>query len=142
MSPSEPLMIEVNARDMESLRAKLGPELYREGIGRAITDLVHLAEGEIKGRTPFVTGNLRRSIMSDVADAMREAGPEGRVAADETIAVYAWWIETGENRKGHRMKTKPGGYRMFKQGGEAAADKSGEIVAAVVREIETQWSSR
>ena len=139
MSAAEPLMIEVNARDLENLRAKLGPELYREGIGRAITDLVHLAEGEIKARTPFVTGNLRRSERSDVTGATRERDPEGRLA---TVAVYAWWIETGEDRRGRRMKTMPGGYRMFRQGGEVAAEKSGEIVAAVVREIETQWSGR
>jgi hypothetical protein len=83
----EPLKIEVDSRDLEALMAKLAPELYREALGRALTDMAHTAEGEIKSRTPVVTGNLRRSIRSDVANATRERDPEGRVVADETMAV-------------------------------------------------------
>lgn len=134
------ITVEIDAASLAKLEEKLSPELYQEAVKAAFIDVTHAAEGEIKARTPVVTGNLRRSIQSDVRDAGRFPDPETRVAALSTLCEYAWWIETGTTRDGSRqMKSKPGGYRMFEEGAKATQARMPEIIAAIEREITTRW---
>lgn len=146
------IAIQVDTASLAKLQAKLGRGLYEDAVKAAFIDVAHAAEGEIKARTPFVTGNLRRSEQSIVNDAGRFPNPESRVRVHPTMtgkskrgvtvtmAEYAWWIETGENRTtGAKMKSKPGGYRMFAEGRTATEQRVPQIVAGIVNEIESRW---
>lgn len=135
---SDLISVEVDAASLAALQAKLTADLYMDAVKAAFIDVAHAAEGEIKARVPVVTGNLRRSIASDVTNAGRFPQPESRVV---TLAEYGWWIETGETRSGRKMKTKPGGYRMFEEGARATEARIPEIVASIAGEIEKRWGS-
>lgn len=136
------IAIQVDTASLAKLQAKLGPGLYEDAVKAAFIDATHAAEGEIKGRTPVVTGNLRRSIQSDVTNAGRFPDVETRVLAVASLCEYAWWIETGENRTtGAKMKSKPGGYRMFEEGRTATEQRIPQIVQGIVNEIESRWGA-
>lgn len=135
------IAIELDATSLAMLQAKLTSDLYMEAVKAAFIDATHAGEGEIKARTPVVTGNLRRSIQSDVTNAGRFPNPESRVAALASLCEYAWWIETGETKSGRKMKTKPGGYRMFEEGARAVEARIPEIIAGIAGDIEKRWGS-
>ena len=105
-----PLSVSIDAASLARLEKALGPQLYRDAVAKAIGQMTLHGELEIKARTPapdvlecdrdwIRTGDLRRSIMSDVSKVDADE-PEGRVVSDATVVVYGWWIETGENRRG------------------------------------------
>lgn len=120
------------------LQSKLDPKVYRELIRDALIDAAHIAEGEIKDRTPVVSGNLRRSFQPDYRAAGRFPNAEARI---ESRAVYAGWVETGEDSRGRKMRTRPGGYRMVQEGALATADKLGEVLDSAARKIEERWAA-
>lgn len=135
------IAVAVDTASMARLEEKLKGTLYQDAVKAAFIDVAQAAEGEIKARTPVVTGNLRRSIQSDVTKAGAFPSPESRVFADSSLCEYAWWIETGTTRDGSRtMQSKPGGYRMFEEGKTATEQRIPQILATIVDAIERRWS--
>ncbi len=131
------IKVEFDKRQLKELMDLLGPELYAEAVEQLLTDATQFAEDAIKPATPVVTGNLRRSIQTDTRKA---AAPtyEARVG---TRAEYANWIETGETRDGRKMKTRPGGYRMFEQGADATERELPEMLDRCGNAIAERWAS-
>jgi hypothetical protein len=131
--------VEIDPRQLAALRRKLGPDLYRKAFGTALSRIAFAVEGVAKSRTPVVTGNLRRSIQSDVR-RVEDERPEARV---ESRALYANWIETGkyETRPGVEMKTMPGGYRMFEQAADEAKRIANDVLARAARDVQTTWAA-
>lgn len=128
----------VDQAAFRKVEKNLGPELYREALGHALTDATHLGEGVVKGATPVKTGNLRRSGRSDTSKVNDERDPEGRVVSD---ARYANWIETGEyESRPAKMNDPAGGYRMFEQGQKAAEAALPRFLDQAAREIEERFS--
>lgn len=132
------ITVQLDPDDVRRLKEKLGPDTFQRAISDALTDVTHYAEGEVKSRTPVVTGNLQRSIISDVTNASRWPDPETRLSTDQP---YGWWIETGvRESNGAKMKTKPGGYRMFEEGAAATEQKLGALVDRAIKMIEAEWA--
>ena len=131
--------IEFDKAQLAAIRHKLDRELYDKAIGRALTTMAYQYEGVAKSFTPVVTGNLRRSIQSDVRNANRQPDPQSRV---ESRAVYANWIETGkfETRPDVVMTSMPGGYRMFEQARDAAARDASKHLSEAATAIENHWA--
>lgn len=131
--------IELDKAQLAAIKRKLGADLYGDVIARALTTMAYQYEGVAKSFTPVVTGNLRRSIQSDVRNADRTPHPEARV---ESRAVYANWIETGEffTRPGVQMVSHPGGYRMFEQAFDAAKRDANKHLSEAAKAIENKWA--
>lgn len=131
------ITVSFDQHDLAKIKAKLGEDLYRQAVGDALVDVVHYAEGEVKARTPVVTGNLQRSIVSDVTDAQRWPDPETSLASAQP---YVWWIETGTRLSdGAELATVPGGYRMFEKGAAEAQSKAGVLLKRAAKAIEEKW---
>ena len=129
--------IKVDPQSFRELQRKLAPEAYREALSSGIVDLMHVAKGAVKDRTPVVTGNLRNSEHTDVRNADKWPNPSVRIFSD---AVYAWWIETGETKSGRKMRVRAGGYRMFEEGAKATEAKAGAILDSIASEIQKRWA--
>ena len=78
---------------------------------------------EVKQRTPFVTGTLRRSEQSDVTSA-RDDKPHVSVSSD---LVYAWPVE----KRSH----------MFADGAKAMEAKLPAMLDNIAREVESRWGA-
>ncbi len=95
--------------------------------------------GEVMDRTPVVTGNLRRSVLTDVRNVDKWPDPSARIFSD---AAYSWWIETGKyETRSAKMRNPSGGYRMFEEGAKATEGKADAILSAVATQIERRWAS-
>ena len=129
---------EVNAAQLRDVLSKLEPDQYRLALADVFTDSALVLEGEVKKKTPVVTGNLRRSIVSDVRSADRWPDPEVRVLSREE---YANWVETGERRDGARMRSPSGGHRMFQGGAESMERKLPKLLDEAALEIEARWAA-
>lgn len=128
----------VDEAAFRKVEKKLGPELYMKAVSRALTDVTHIGEGVAKSVVPVVTGNLRRSIRSNLSAVKDERAPEGRVESDSR---YAGWIEDGfwESRPGV-MEDPAGGYGMFRAAQEAANENLPRYLDMAAREIETRFA--
>lgn len=116
------------------------PDEYRGFIADALTDMTHIAEREIKERTPVVTGHLRRSEISDVSHVRDDSDPYGRAAV--TAVEYAPYIEEGVWPGGtKRLRTKPDGYRMFQDGGKAAEEKAPRLLEKLAKQVVDKWAA-
>lgn len=115
--------IEVDASSLAKLQAKLDPEMWRDALENALIDATHQMEAEVKPRTPWVTGNLRRSIQSDVQHA-RDDKPYVTVSSD---VVYAWPVE----KRSH----------MFEDGARAMEAKLPAMLDNIAREVESRWGA-
>jgi len=131
------ITVEFDKKQLKELMGLLGPELYADAIEQLLMDATQFAEGEVKELTPKVTGTLRRSIQSDTRKA---AAPQYETRVG-TRSEYAHWIETGETRDGRKMKTRPGGYRMFDKGAEATERELPQMFDRCGNAIADRWAS-
>jgi len=139
------ISVEFDKKQLKELMELLGPELYAGAVEQLLTDVTEFAEGEVKELTPKVTGTLRRSIQSDVRKVVAPQH-ETRVGAygpgkSGSRIEYAHWIETGETRDGRKMKTRPGGYRMFEKGAEATERELPQMFDRCGNAIAERWAS-
>ena len=132
------LSIKFDERELADLLDKLSPDLYEEAVTAGVIDTAHTAQAEIVTRTPRITGTAQRSWRTDERKAKRYPNPEAVV---DSNLVYIWWLETGKDSRGRKMRTRPGGYRMRDEGQAATEQKVPQILDNVVREIEGKWSS-
>lgn len=131
--------VTVDARQLARILENLEPAAYQEAVGALLIDAAHVGEAETKKLTPRVTGHLRRSEQSDTAGARDWPNPHVRVASSNV--PYAEYIETGERSDGVRLKTRPGGYRMFAGGGDAVEKAMPALLSKTAREIEAKWGA-
>lgn len=118
---------------LAALAAKLQPAAYAEALSNAATDLMLIAERAAKEATPVVTGNARRSTVSDnISETARLV--VGRYP-------YARWLDSGTDSRGREMKTKPGGYQIKKAAMDAAVQAAPARLDKCGREIAERWSS-
>lgn len=112
----------VSEADYARINAKLQPGVLTEDAYIALEELALNAEREIKQRTPVKTGNLQRSITSDLSES-RAALAVTRVWTDVEYAnpVESWAM-------------------MFSDGAAAAIEAAGDAVANVAVMIEKRWS--
>lgn len=115
--------IEVDAASLAKLQAKLDPELWRDALENALIDATHQMEAEVKQRTPVVSGNLLRSIQSDVQHA-RDDNPHVLVSTD---VVYAWPVEKRSE--------------MFGISAEVMEAKLPAMLDNIAREVESRWGA-
>lgn len=115
--------IEVDASSLRALYDKLSPELWREALEATLIDATHQMEAEVKQRTPWVSGNLRRSEQSDVTHA-RDDKPYVSVSTD---VVYAWPVELRSH--------------MFADGAKAMEEKLPRMLDNIAREVESRWAA-
>jgi len=88
---------------LDSLAKRIGPDALRAILANAATDLAHHGELTAKATTPQVTGNARRSTVSDVVS--EEKRVMGRYP-------YLNWLDKGEDGRGRKMRSRPGGYQI------------------------------
>lgn len=114
---------EIDPKEIAGLQKALDAGHGREMLDNARTDILHVAEGAAKDATPYVTGHARRSTVT---------------AAHKVVGRYPYldWLDKGEDTRGRKMQTRPGGYRIraaARSAAEAAApaalDKAGREIA-------------
>lgn len=123
----------------EFARPALDSDVVREPLARFLTRVIGTWERITKGLTPVKTGNLRRSIQTDISHVRDHPVAH---AAIGTRTIYAAWIETGERRGKNGkvyMSQPPGGYRMFEQGRTATEKQMDTLKTALGREIAAAW---
>lgn len=105
----------------------LTPDRYDDALDMAATDLAHHGEAVAKGVTPQVTGHARRSTGSDVE--------ERGVKRVKGSYPYLDWLDTGEDSRGRRMQTRPGGYQIRRTTRDEVVRKAGAAVEAAIKEV-------
>lgn len=115
------VFVEVDQQAYDRLMAKLEPGYLAEPLQQALIDLTLNAEREIKDRTPVKTGNLRRSIVSELSGASG-LEPETSVWTD---VEYANPVEAWAN--------------MFSDGAYMAIQSAGDVAGQFLAAIEKRW---
>lgn len=111
----------VSPADYARIMDKLQPGVLTQDAYQVLEDLALNAEREIKDRTPVRTGNLRRSIASDLSESRAELAVT-RVWTDVEYAnpVEAW-------------------ASMFSDGAAAAIEAAGDAAGFIAASIEKRW---
>lgn len=104
---------------------------YADILDRLTTDMIHVAEGAAKEVTPVVTGHARRSMQSDVS------------APDKVLEAhypYYHWLDKGEDTRGRKMLSRPGGYGIGQAAKQAAEAAAPQLLDKAGREIAERWA--
>lgn len=122
---------EFDPKQLADLDRKLDPRLYHEVLDIAGTDAAHVGEAAASDATPVVTGNARRSTVSDVRKADKVV--EGRYP-------YFDWLDKGRDRRGREMRSRPDGYQIRRRAREQVAAAAPELLDRAGREIAERFS--
>lgn len=121
--------LEFDRAQLAALKRTVGPALYEKAVDKVLVDATHLGEGAAKEETPVRTGHARRSSVSDAK-------------AHEVRARYPYfeWLDTGEDRAGRKMASRPGGYQISRQTRAKVEANLPKLVDRVGREIAQRWA--
>lgn len=129
--------IEFDAASLADLKRTVGPALYEKAVANLNKDAIHVADAAAKKATPGSgkgptgiprTGHARRSTMSDANRGV----VEGRYP-------YVNWLDKGEDSRGRRMLSRPGGYQIRRQTREAVVAAIPALLDKCGREIAERW---
>ena len=116
------ITVEFDTAALEKALAGLSQDALREALAVAAGDLAMIGEARAKAVTPQVTGNARRSTVSDVTG--QDKAVRGRYP-------YLNWLDTGEDSRGRKMRTRPGGYQIRRETLSEVQTKAKAVLAMV-----------
>lgn len=118
-------------KQLAELERLLDPAEFNVILDEIATDAAHEGEASASENTPVVTGNARRSTVSDVRHADKLV--EGRYP-------YLDWLDTGRDRRGRQMRSRPEGYQIRRRTREDVEAAVPQLFDKAGREISARWS--
>ena len=126
-------VIEFDQGQLSKILARLSAKQLEAALDNAATDLAHKGEEVAKDTTPQVTGNARRSTVSDVTG--RDKLVMGRYP-------YLNWLDTGKDSRGRMMQTRPGGYLIRRTTRAEVVRLAQKAMERAAGEIADGWGGR